>query len=142
MNPKPRKPLSRKRVTIVFVIIGFAFFFLLIRGITGATVYFRTADQAVAQKASLGTKRFRIEGTVAAGTVKKVPTGVAFDVQGEKVSVPVIHTGDEPSLFREGIPVVLEGHFTGGTFMSSQILIKHSESYKQANPDRVKDYPK
>lgn len=136
----PRRSLSRGRLVVVVVIVLGALGFLLFRGLTNATVYFRTVDQAVAQKAQLGDKRFRIEGTVVAGSVKDQGNRVAFNVEGTNTQVKVVHTGDEPDLFREGIPVVLEGHFSGDTFMSTQMLIKHSENYEAKNPERVKDY--
>ena len=55
------------------------------------------------------------------------------------VSVPILHRGDPPQLFKPGIPVVLEGHFDqAGTFESDLIMVKHTESYVAAHPDRVK----
>jgi cytochrome c-type biogenesis protein CcmE len=139
---QPRRTLSRNRLLVLLLLIGAAFGFLLWRGLNNATVYFRTADQAAAERPTLGDKTFRLEGTVLAGSVKRSGNTVKFVVKGTHTTVPVQHTGDEPGLFREGIPVVMEGHFSGKTFESSQILIKHSETYKQTNPGRVKDYPK
>ena len=48
----------------------------------------------------------------------------------------VRHTGSEPPLFKPGIPVVCEGHWDAGkpVFDSDRILVKHTESYKKANP--------
>ena len=40
---------------------------LTLQGLGNATEYFRTADQAVASKGMLGTRRFRIEGMVDPG---------------------------------------------------------------------------
>jgi cytochrome c-type biogenesis protein CcmE len=130
--------------------------FVLVRGLGDATVYFRTADEAVAQRASLGTKRFRIEGVVVSGTTKTTATGVTFVITENGADVTVHHQGDPPELFQPDIPVVLEGHFApageqpaaGATgeaaypvFQSDRIMVKHSEDYRQANPDRVEDYP-
>jgi cytochrome c-type biogenesis protein CcmE len=41
-------------------------------------------------------------------------------------------------MFKPGIPVVLEGRFTGDVFTSDRILVKHSETYIARNPERVK----
>jgi hypothetical protein len=38
------------------------------------------------------------------------------------------------------VPVVLEGRWGGDYFASELIMIKHSETYRQENPARVKDY--
>jgi cytochrome c-type biogenesis protein CcmE len=123
-------------------VIGAALFVLVFRGLGNATVYFKTADEAVAQRAKLGGHRFRIEGIVQPG-VQKVGQDTSFLIANNGVSVPVVHHGqDAPALFKVGIPVVLEGHFTaGGTFASSRIMVKHTESYVAKHPERVKSYP-
>ena len=111
--------------------------FLLVRGLGDATVYFKTADEAVAQRASLGTRRFRIEGTVVAGTVRKAGDDVRFVIENKGATVAVRHRGDPPELFRPGIPVVLEGRFAGNEFDSERIMVKHTEDYRAKHPDRV-----
>src|SRR5207244_3809489 len=100
-------------------------------------LYFRTADEAVAQRAHLGDRRFRIEGTVVPGTVRTVDQAVAFSISHNGVSVPVRHDGDPPELFKPGIPVVLEGRFRGSTFTSDRIMVKHSETYIARHPERM-----
>jgi cytochrome c-type biogenesis protein CcmE len=111
--------------------------FLVVRGLGNATLYFRTADEAVAQKQQLGDRRFRIEGSVVAGTVQEASNRVAFNIESKGVVVPVSHQGDPPELFKPGIPVVLEGHFQGDTFASDRIMVKHSEDYVAKHPSRV-----
>ena len=111
--------------------------FLVVRGLGNATLYFRTADEAVAQKQQLGERRFRIEGTVVAGTVREATGGTAFNIESKGVVVPVNHQGAPPELFKPGIPVVLEGHFQGDTFASDRIMVKHSEDYVAKHPSRV-----
>ena len=117
---------------------------LLWQGLTNATVYFKTVDEAVAERASLGSKRFRLEGVVQDGSVHRRGGGVDFVVAENDAEIRVHHVGDPPELFRPNIPVVLEGHFADGgrTFESDRILVKHTEDYKKDNPDRVKDYEK
>ena len=111
--------------------------FLVVKGLGNATLYFRTADEAVAQKQQLGVRRFRIEGTVVAGTVREVGSSTAFNIESNGVVVPVNHQGDPPQLFKPGIPVVLEGHFEGDSFASDRIMVKHSEDYIAKHPSRV-----
>jgi cytochrome c-type biogenesis protein CcmE len=126
-------------VTIAVVIVLVALGGLLYQGLSNAATYFYTADQAVAQKATQGTRRFRIEGTVLA-PVRTVGTSVAFRIEDNNVTVDILHTGDQPQLFKPGIPVVLEGHWDGDHFASDTIMIKHTATYRQQNPGRVKDY--
>jgi cytochrome c-type biogenesis protein CcmE len=113
-----------------------------VRSLGASTVYFRTADEAVAQKAKLGTKRFRIEGTVVADTVRATNDTTRFAIAENGTRVEVAHRGDPPELFQPGIPVVLEGHWAGADFASDRIMVKHSAQYKARNPERVKDYSK
>ena len=92
-------------------------------------------------RGSLGTHRFRIEGTVVPGSLRDVPgQAVAFSIASKGVQVPVIHHGDEPPLFKDQSnppPVVLEGRFDGDTFASDRIIVKHTETYTVQHPDRV-----
>jgi len=128
---------TRTRTWVVGALILGALGFLLARGLGDATVFFKTADEAVAQRASLGTRRFRIEGTVVAGTVHQVGDDVRFVIENKGATVAVRHQGDPPELFRPGIPVVLEGRFAGTEFASDRIMVKHTEDYRAKHPDRV-----
>jgi cytochrome c-type biogenesis protein CcmE len=138
--PRARAVLgSRVRLLVTVVVIVGAIGYLLYQGLGNATMYFRTADQAVAQKATLGTRRFRIEGTVQPD-LHDVGQVVEFSITANGVTVPVQHTGAQPQLFKAGVPVVLEGHWsTDGTYFASDtILVKHDESYKTEYPNRLK----
>ncbi len=139
---KPRARLgSRRRQIIAFGIILAALLVLVFRGLGNATEYFKTADQAVADRAQLGTKDFRIEGTVQPG-VHQVGQTVNFVIENNGVSVPVVQNHEPPQLFNPGVPVVLDGHFaTNGTFDSNLIMVKHTASYVAAHPDRVTTIP-
>ena len=135
---------GRRRAWIVGAVVLAALGFLLVQGLGNATLYFRTADEAVAQRASLGSRRFRIEGTVEDGSVRALAGGfgVTFAIVSKGVSVPVVHRGDPPALFKPGIPVVLEGRFVPGdgatpTFESDRVMVKHSATYVAQHPDRV-----
>lgn len=130
-----------RRLWVAGAVVMAALAFLVWKGLGNATLYFRTADEAVAQKKSLGTKRFRIEGNVVAGTVHEDredgDTVVDFTIESSNVTVPIVHRGDPPEMFQPGIPVVLEGRFDGDHFASDRILVKHSETYIAEHPDRV-----
>ena len=128
---------TRRRLWAAGAVVLAALGFLVFRGLGDATLYFRTADEAVAQRQSLGTRRFRIEGTVVAGTVRQAGQQVDFTIESKGVTVPVVHTGDQPELFKPGIPVVLEGRFDGQAFASDRIMVKHSEDYVAKHPSRV-----
>ena len=139
-GPRARATLgSRARLICVVIVVVGAIGYLLYEGLGNAAVYFRTADQAVAQKGSLGTRRFRIEGTVQPDLRNQVDA-IDFSIAANGVTVPIVHTGPQPQLFKPGVPVVLEGHWSpdGTYFASDTILVKHDESYKTSHPDRLK----
>ncbi|HEV2758296.1 MAG TPA: cytochrome c maturation protein CcmE [Acidimicrobiales bacterium] len=132
---------TRRRLWLAGIVVLAALGFLVFQGLGNATLYFRTADEAVAQRNELGDRRFRIEGDVVDGSVRQVGNDVSFTLTKKSVEVPVRHQGDPPELFRPGIPVVLEGRFQGDHFSSDRILVKHSETYVAENPERVTPSP-
>ncbi|HUC35522.1 MAG TPA: cytochrome c maturation protein CcmE [Acidimicrobiales bacterium] len=131
-----------KRFRLRFVVVGAvlvgALSFLLVKGLSSSLDYFETVDQAIAQKAMLGTRTFRLEGLVVPGTVHKTSGGVSFVAAGSRDRVAVTNTGNPPQLFQPDIPVVVVGHFDGGTFVSDQIIVDHTSQYKEEHPERVR----
>ena len=136
-----RRAPGRRRLVVAGLVVLAALGFLVVRGLGNATLYFRTADEAAAQRHQLGDRRFRIEGAVVAGTVKQAGDLVVFDIENKDVRVPVQHQGSPPELFKPGIPVVLEGRFQGEHFASDRIMVKHSEDYVAKHPTRVTTAP-
>ena len=139
------RPRSRnaRRLWVAGAIITVALGFLVFRGLGNATLYFRTADEAVAKRDQLGTRRFRIEGTVVQGSVRERGDALDFRIESKGTVVDVVHHGNQPGLFKPGMPVVLEGRFADAsrTFSSDRILVKHSETYIAENPERVTTVP-
>ena len=128
---------TRRRLWLAGIVVLAALGFLVFQGLGNANLYFRTADEAVAQRNELGDRRFRIEGDVVDGSVRQVGNDVSFTLTKKSVEVPVRHKGDPPERFRPGIPVGLEGRFQGDHFSSDRILVRHSETYVAENPERV-----
>jgi cytochrome c-type biogenesis protein CcmE len=128
---------SRRRQCFAAVVILGAIGYLAFQGLTNATQYFLTTKQAMAQKATLGDKSFRIEGTVEPG-VKTVGTTLHFRIYADGVAVPIISTGSPTQLFKPGVPVVLVGHWAGSYYSSDQIMVKHGSSYTEEHPNRLK----
>ena len=140
-SPSARRPASRatrRRLWVVGAVLVGALAFLLYKGLGSSLDYFETVDQAVAQKAMLGTKTFRLEGVVVPGSVHRLPDGVSFVAAGSTHRVAVINHGNPPQLFQPDIPVVVVGHFAGDTFLSDQLIVDHTAQYVQQYPNRVK----
>ena len=135
-----RRRRSRRRAWALVLVVAAALGLLLAKGLAGATTYFYTADQAVHMRAQLGDTRFRIEGTVVPGSVRRAGNQVDFTIANNGVEVPVADTGYPPQLFQPGIPVVLEGQFDGAVFASDLIMVKHTATYVAAHPKRVQNF--
>lgn len=140
-RPRQRRRVhTARRLGAAAIVIVAAIGFLLYKGLTSAVVYFRTANEALADRAQLGNSTFQLEGVVAPGSVRELSGGrVDFVVTSGAARIGVENTGAPPQLFRAGIPVVVVGHFAGSGdgFVSDQILVKHSNQYIAAHPSRV-----
>jgi cytochrome c-type biogenesis protein CcmE len=134
VGPRRRRSLaSRRQRWSALALIAAALAFLLVRGLSNALDYYLTAKQAVAQRVELGSKEFRIQGTVMPG-VHQRGTDLDFSITSSHVAVKIVSSGAPPQLFKVGLPVVLEGHWQGDTFMSDQIMVQHGSSYVEAKP--------
>lgn len=133
---------TRRIVVIgILAVLAAALIFMAYQGLSTASVFFRNADEAVAERDSLGDRRFRLQGRVVEGSIEGDGTTVRFTVVYGGVEVDVVHRGDPPELFQSGIPVVLEGRWSESEpwFESDRILVAHEEEYEAEYPDRTDD---
>lgn len=138
--PSTRSARRRWAPIVVLVLLGVAVAAIAFQA-RGASLYFKNADEAVAQRESLGTSRFRLQGTVV-GKPEQQDEVTLFKVQYNGESVTVRHSGSEPAMFKAGVPVVAEGRWNeaGTEFESDRLLIKHDADYKdydEKNPERL-----
>lgn len=91
--------------------------------------FFRSPSQ-VAEAPPPASEVFRIGGLVETGSlVRGQGETVTFRVTDTKSSVPVSYTGVLPDLFAENAGMVGTGRLVNGTFIASEILAKHDETY-------------
>jgi cytochrome c-type biogenesis protein CcmE len=73
---------------------------------------------------------FRIGGLVVEGSIiRGTGTEVSFAVTDTNATVPVRYTGILPDLFSEGQGMVALGQMEGDTFVATEVLAKHDETY-------------
>ncbi len=135
------RKLTRRRLFLVGSVVLIAVGFLLYKTLSSSITYFKTVDQALAARSTLKHSTFQLEGLVQSRSISyPSATSVDFVLMGTHGNEIVINnSGEPPELFRGNIPVVLVGHFVDGqTFVSDQILVKHSNSYIAAHPARVR----
>jgi cytochrome c-type biogenesis protein CcmE len=115
---------------------------LLSQGILHSLNYFETVDQALGQRAKIGTEVIRLEGVVKPGSIDRTSSGASFVLTGTGDHQVVVNAhGSPPELFQANIPVVVVGHFDTATspdFYGTQIMVKHTATYIAAHPKRVK----
>jgi cytochrome c-type biogenesis protein CcmE len=137
-TPPGLSPTRRRRALIAVACCVGAIVAIVVLGVVLSenVVYFRTVSEAVHDRAKQGDARFRLAGKVVPGTVSETARGVRFKVTDGKATVVVAHRGDPPDLFKNGVPVVCEGHWSqGAAFDSDRILIRHGNEY---TPPKVK----
>lgn len=122
---------SRRRQIGAGIVIAGAIGFLVFQGLGNATQYYKTVPQAIADRASLGHTQFRIMGTVD-HDVRQVSGKTEFSISYAGSTAQVVDQKEPPQLFKPGIPVVLEGHWSGPVFHSDLIMVKHTAVYNPA----------
>ena len=158
LTPRPRdlekrgsKVLPSLVIAVVLGVIGFVLF----QGLSGATLFVRTADTAVEERGELGERRFRLTGTPIAVTGNDFEfdnnTAVQFSIACDGSAVDVIHVGNVAEAFQLGVPVVLEGSWSGEVpldvaweqgandgyfFERDRMLVEHDNEYRE---DRIEE---
>jgi cytochrome c-type biogenesis protein CcmE len=147
-DPPSRKRRLRTRyiVAIGGCVAAIVAIIVLAVVLSNNVVYFRTVSEAVHDRSSAGTSRFRIAGAVVPGTIKETAKGVRFDITDGRNTVAVNNLGDPPDLFKPDAPVVCEGHWlragdTAAPFVSDRILIRHGADYEPPKVDTSKARP-
>ena len=108
-------------LVLAVVLIGYGFR-------DGINLY-RSPSQMTENPPALG-EVFRLGGLVETGTLLRgASETVSFKVTDGGASVPVRFTGVLPDLFAEGQGMIGTGAMEGDTFVASEILAKHDESY-------------
>jgi cytochrome c-type biogenesis protein CcmE len=105
---------------------------MIYQALSTSLVYFILPNEYAADPAQYENRRIRLGGIVAPGTMAfdERDLRLTFLVTDGLMTYPVRHTGAPPELFKENTGVVVEGRFHDGTFMSDNVLVKHTEGYE------------
>ncbi|WP_309666169.1 cytochrome c maturation protein CcmE [Tabrizicola sp.] len=91
--------------------------------------FFRSPTQVLEDPPS-PNEVFRVGGLVVEGSVVRDDgAAVRFSVTDTNATVPVSYTGVLPDLFAEGEGIVALGRMEGQTFVATEVLAKHDETY-------------
>ena len=123
----------KKQRRVQVIVLAFAAL-ILSTGLIGYAMrdgiaFFRAPAQVMADPPGKA-EVFRIGGLVEQGSIRRGQgAAVTFRVTDTKASVPVSYTGILPDLFAEGQGMVATGRYVDGTFVATEILAKHDETY-------------
>lgn len=97
---------------------------------SGDALQFFRSPSEVAENAPAPNETFRIGGLVEEGSlIRGQGTAITFKVTDGGAAVPVRYEGVLPDLFGENEGVVATGKLIDGTFVATEILAKHDETY-------------
>lgn len=140
--PKPVVPARGGRrwlppvlVVVLLAAAGGVVFQLL----NSATTYYCNADEIGVKAGCEQGKRFRLLGQVDQKSIVE-GTPFRFTVSHNGHTVPVSYEGEPAGKFQACVPVLVEGHMVNGTFLGDRIIVRHTEQYKEQNPNRVVGY--
>ena len=146
---------SKVGPAVILVVLLAGIGALLFQGLSGASLFIREADTAVADRTEVADRRFELLGSPIAITDDEFSldgaTAVRFSIACDGTAVDIIHRGNVAESFQLGVPVVLEGNWEtsaaigqpwaqgandGFYFESDRMLVRHDNEYRE---DRIEE---
>ena len=137
---EPTLVRRRKRFPLSFFIAGIAIlgaviYLVYINTQTNALYYMTVAE--LKHCTTCATQDVRVAGYVQAGTIvhnDRTQT-ISFVIEDNKQTLQVAYSGVVPDIFRDGVQVVVEGHYSGsGPFQAQTLLAKCPSKFQSATP--------
>ncbi len=135
------KPLRRrKRFPLGFLLGGIAILaaviYLVYANTQANAVYYMTVNE-LKNCTTCTTQSVRVAGVVQPGSIVRDDQKelIRFVIAAGGQALPVTYTGVVPDIFRPGIEVVVEGHYSGqGPFQAQTLLAKCPSKFQSATP--------
>ncbi len=133
--------MSKKRVqfTAAIAVVLVTLAWLAYSGVVESKTYYVTLKELNAMGDSAHTKRLRVAGNVAPGSIKRNGHRVEFLLVEEGRQISVVYTGTQPlpDTFVDNSQALAEGRLTSaGVFEANQIQAKCASKY-EAKPAPV-----
>lgn len=134
-QPLPRR---KRRLPISFILGGVAILgaviYLIFANTQSDAMYYMTVSELKSCKVCT-TESVRVAGSVQAIVYDNAHSQVRFVINDGSHSLPVVYSGIIPDIFRTGVTVVVEGHYTGqGPFQAQTLLTKCPSKFQSATP--------
>ncbi len=140
-NEEKLVPRRRKRFPLSFILGGLvilgAVVYLIYANTQANALYYMTVNELKSCSTTCTTQAVRVAGVVQANTVQRddAKQMISFAIAAGGQSLSVVYSGIVPDIFRPGIEVVVEGHYTGqGPFQAQTLLAKCPSKFQTATP--------
>jgi cytochrome c-type biogenesis protein CcmE len=140
MSQEEEKPILRRhrRLPIAFILGGLAILgaiiYLVYANTQANAVYYFTVSE-LKNCSICSSQSVRVAGVVQAGSVVRNDQlqQIRFVISDGGHTLPVVYSGIVPDIFRPGITVVVEGHYTGqAPFQAQTLLAKCPSKFQTA----------
>jgi cytochrome c-type biogenesis protein CcmE len=129
----------RKRFPLSFLLVGIAVLgavlYLVYANTQASAAYYMTVSE-LRQCTNCASQAVRVAGNVQNGSIVRDDAKqlIKFTLVEGNQTLPVSYTGVVPDIFRPGIQVVVEGHYSGQGPFQAQTLLAKCPSKFQATP--------
>ena len=120
------------RFGAVIALIVVALGYLSYTGVQGSKSYYVTVKELYGTGPSVYSKRLRVAGNVAPGSIKRQGTHAEFLLIEQDRTLPVVYSGTEalPDTFKDNAQALAEGKFgRDGVFHATNIQAKCASKY-------------
>jgi cytochrome c-type biogenesis protein CcmE len=120
------------RFGVVIGVIVLALSYLAYTGVQDSKSYYVTIKELNTMGDSAYSKRLRVAGNVAPGSIKRQGTHLEFQLEEEGRMIPVVYSGTEapPDTFKDNAQALAEGRYgKDGVFHATNIQAKCASKY-------------
>jgi cytochrome c-type biogenesis protein CcmE len=120
------------RFGVVIAVIVVALSYLAYTGVQDSKSYYVTIKELNTMGDGAYSKRLRVAGNVAPGSIKRQGTHLEFQLEEEGKMIPVVYSGTEapPDTFKDNAQALAEGRYgKDGVFYAKNIQAKCASKY-------------
>ena len=125
------------RFGAVIVVIVMSLAYLAYTGVRDSKSYYVTIKELNSMGSDAYSKRLRVAGNVAPGSIKRQGTHLEFLLAEEGRTIPVVYAGSEapPDTFKDNAQALAEGKYgRDGVFHATNIQAKCASKYAPKQP--------
>src|ERR1035437_9889633 len=128
------------RFGAVIVVIVMSLAYLAYTGVRDSKSYYVTIKELNGMGSDAYSKRLRVAGNVAPGSIKRQGTHLEFLLAEEGRTIPVVYAGSEapPDTFKDNAQALAEGKYgRDGVFHATNIHAKCASKYAPKQPGQA-----